>query len=109
VSLLGKREDRHLLERAGMLRGSKWRKRWSIAIPLYDVRECPECGALVKGNDGQHRHWIYHNGQREWRAIVNDNFQVMADALEIETQSENQTDMESDDKEDEKETTGYVL
>ena len=39
------------------------RNKWPVAIPLYDVRECPDCGGLVWGWPGQWRHAQYHADQ----------------------------------------------
>lgn len=33
------------------------RARWPVVLPLYDVRECPDCGALVRGDKGQRLHF----------------------------------------------------
>lgn len=39
------------------------RGKWPVAIPLYDVRECPECRGLVRGWPGQWGHSEYHAEQ----------------------------------------------
>jgi len=36
------------------------RRGWPVIIPLYDVRECPECCALVSGKPAQRLHEQWH-------------------------------------------------
>jgi len=37
-----------------------FRRGWPIIIPLYDVRECPECCNLVSGRVAQRLHEEWH-------------------------------------------------
>lgn len=39
------------------------RNKWPVAIPLYDIRACPECASLVWGWPGQWQHAQYHADQ----------------------------------------------
>jgi hypothetical protein len=32
------------------------REAWPVVVPMYRLRECPDCGALVLGKTGQRRH-----------------------------------------------------
>lgn len=36
------------------------RRKWPVALPLYDGRACPWCGAIVHGKYGQDRHQRWH-------------------------------------------------
>jgi hypothetical protein len=37
------------------------RNRWPVAVPFYDLRPCPDCGALVHGDYGQLLHTDSHD------------------------------------------------
>lgn len=38
---------------------------WPVVVPMYKLRQCPECGALVLGWDGQNIHEAWHEGGDE--------------------------------------------
>ena len=38
---------------------------WPVVVPMYKLRQCPECFALVLGWDGQEGHEIWHQGGDE--------------------------------------------
>lgn len=42
-------------------------KKWPIRVPLWDARECPDCGALTIGDNGQDEHRAYHEAIVEWQ------------------------------------------
>lgn len=49
-----------------ILRGLRLRRgKWPVAIPLYDIRACPDCAALVWGWPGQWQHAEWHAGPEE--------------------------------------------
>ena len=107
------RRDRELLERAGMLRGNKWRREWRIVMPLYDGRECPECGACCIGRESQRTHWDWHNEQREWQGTANQNFELLARKSGLpfgfEDQNHEDNDSDNDTEPDGKGSDGYVI
>lgn len=35
---------------------------WPVVVPMYKLRQCPECGALVLHWDGQELHEAWHEG-----------------------------------------------
>lgn len=37
------------------------RERWPQVIPIYDGRQCPECGAVVISWSGQWQHQSFHD------------------------------------------------
>ena len=38
---------------------------WPVVVPMYKLRQCPECCALVLGWDGQDGHEAWHQGGDE--------------------------------------------
>ena len=38
---------------------------WPVVVPMYKLRQCPECFALVLGWDGQEGHEVWHQGGDE--------------------------------------------
>ena len=43
--------------------------RWRPVLPLYDGRECPDCGAVVCGRESRRSHREWHmaaEAHREW-------------------------------------------
>lgn len=41
--------------------------RWKQVIPVYDGRECPDCGAVCLGPKMQSRHERWHVDQLHWQ------------------------------------------
>jgi len=39
---------------------------WKMVMPVYDGRQCPECGACVVGRKGQKAHLEWHTRRTEW-------------------------------------------
>lgn len=50
----------------GLLRRSEVHHRWRMVLPLYDGRECPDCGVPVLGREARRRHREEHARRREW-------------------------------------------
>ena len=42
-------------------------QKWRIAIPYYDIRECPRCGAAAVGRLAQAMHDRDHDTQDAWQ------------------------------------------
>jgi hypothetical protein len=40
-------------------------RKWPRVPGVYDNRACPDCAALVYGNDGQRTHADWHQGDSE--------------------------------------------
>jgi hypothetical protein len=40
-------------------------RKWPLVANHLDARHCPECGASVHGNHGQHEHRAWHDTQQE--------------------------------------------
>lgn len=38
-------------------------RRWRVVVRAYDLRECPTCMALVRGDRGQRGHSEWHEDQ----------------------------------------------
>jgi hypothetical protein len=43
---------------------------WKKVLPLYDGRECPDCGAVVLGREARRLHREYHMAEREWQESI---------------------------------------
>ena len=41
------------------------RGKWHVAMPLYDLRVCPECGTIVQGWPGQWQHDEYFHAPED--------------------------------------------
>lgn len=37
------------------------RDKWPVVVPMYQLRQCPECAALVRGAEGQKGHQEWHD------------------------------------------------
>ena len=35
-------------------------RRWDVVVPMYQLRQCPDCAALVRGPQGQRTHEQWH-------------------------------------------------
>jgi hypothetical protein len=40
--------------------------RWRLVLPLYDGKECPDCGVPVCGREARRVHREYHMRRQEW-------------------------------------------
>ena len=40
---------------------------WRKVLPLYDGRECPDCGAVIIGREGRELHRSYHLWLANWQ------------------------------------------
>lgn len=43
---------------------------WRKVMPLYDGRECPDCGAVVLGREGRRLHREYHLRLEHWQDMA---------------------------------------
>lgn len=41
--------------------------RWKSVLPLYDGRQCPDCGAVVCGREARREHREWHMAEEAWR------------------------------------------
>jgi hypothetical protein len=56
----------------GLLRAPlRWRS-WRKVMPLYDGRECPDCGAACIGRQGRQLHRDWHIRRTQWDTQVID-------------------------------------
>jgi hypothetical protein len=51
---------------------------WRKVLPLYDGRECPDCGAVVLGREGRRLHREYHMAERAWQEWATDSLMQLA-------------------------------
>lgn len=61
----------------------RWVGRWPVLLPLYDGRECPDCGAIVIGRHGKNLHREYHRHRDDWEAHANEAIRVLAEQAGI--------------------------
>ena len=52
--------------------------RWRPVLPLYDGRECPDCGAVVCGREARRRHREDHMAREAWEGWVTDTLMQLA-------------------------------
>jgi hypothetical protein len=43
---------------------------WRKVLPLYDGRECPDCGAVILGREGRRLHREHHLRLEAWQDQV---------------------------------------
>jgi hypothetical protein len=51
---------------------------WKKVLPLYDGRECPDCGAVVLGREARRVHREHHMAHRAWEEWVTDTLMQLA-------------------------------
>jgi hypothetical protein len=52
---------------------------WRKVLPLYDGRECPDCGAVTIGREGRELHRAYHARLGHWQDVTVDVLRALAD------------------------------
>jgi hypothetical protein len=52
--------------------------RWRSVLPLYDGRECPDCGVPVLGREARRVHRELHMAQQAWQEWVGDTLMQLA-------------------------------
>lgn len=52
--------------------------RWRPVLPLYDGRECPDCGAVVCGREARRLHREWHMGREAWEEWATATIQQVA-------------------------------
>jgi hypothetical protein len=51
------------------VRLDRWRE-WPLVVPIYDGRQCPECGALCVGVRARKVHQGWHTKRTEWDSAL---------------------------------------
>lgn len=59
--------------------------RWKSVLPLYDGRQCPDCGAVVCGREARREHRELHMRTEQWQEWVADTFMRIAKHVGIPT------------------------
>ena len=78
--------------------------RWKQVIPVYDGRECPDCGAVCLGPKMQSRHERWHVDQLHWQERLVKSITDLFRKSGLRVAFERPGDDEDD--EDDEETTG---
>jgi hypothetical protein len=52
--------------------------RWRPVLPLYDGRECPDCGAPICGREARRLHREDHMARHAWEEWVTDTLMQLA-------------------------------
>ena len=54
---------------------------WHLSIPLYDGRDCPECGALAVGKAARKAHQEWHTARTDWDSHIREAIRRLASEL----------------------------
>jgi hypothetical protein len=54
-----------------IIRADRWRD-WYLSIPVYDGRNCPECGALCIGRGPRKDHQQWHMQRTQFDSLTRD-------------------------------------
>jgi hypothetical protein len=60
------------------IRADRWRE-WYLSIPVYDGRNCPECGALCVGSGPRKDHQAWHTLRTEFDSQLLEAVRQLAD------------------------------
>ena len=89
----------------------RW-QRWRVALPLYDGRACPDCGAVCVGRGDRQVHRDWHIQRTQHDTAISDAIAVVATRLGLTVGYEHlgelpegRYDPEEDDDDDEDEDT----
>lgn len=92
-----------------------WRARWPMVLPLYNIRECPQCGALCMGDKAVYRHRTDHFASDkdarelyEWQMQITESLRAICDKLGIGYAIAERNDDDNDDV-IESEPDGYIV
>lgn len=62
------------------VRPARWLD-WHLSIPIYDGRDCPECGALIIGPKRRKAHQEWHTARTEWDSHIREAIRRLASEL----------------------------
>lgn len=86
-----------------------------MVLPLYDVRECPQCGAMCMGEKAVYRHRTDHFERDkadkelyEWQMDITETIRAVCDKMGISYAIAERDDSDNDDV-IESTPDGYVL
>jgi hypothetical protein len=54
-----------------LIRVDRWQE-WHLSVPIYDGRDCPECGALCIGKNARRVHQQWHMRRTEFDSVTRD-------------------------------------
>jgi hypothetical protein len=54
-----------------LIRADRWLD-WELTVPIYDGRQCPECGALCVGKQARRAHQQWHMRRTEFDSLTRD-------------------------------------
>jgi hypothetical protein len=60
-----------------LIRADRWRE-WPLTVPIYDGRQCPECGALCVGKSARKDHQDWHMRRTDFDTQVLDAVRQLA-------------------------------
>ena len=63
-----------------LIRADRWRD-WYLSIPVYDGRNCPECGSLCVGSGPRKDHQRWHTLRTEFDSQLLEAVRQIADRL----------------------------
>jgi hypothetical protein len=63
-----------------VIRADRWRE-WYLSIPIYDGRNCPECGALCVGSGPRRDHQGWHTARTEFDTHLLEAVRQLAERL----------------------------
>jgi hypothetical protein len=63
-----------------LIRADRWQE-WHLSVPIYDGRNCPECGALCVGKEARKAHQAWHMRRTEFDTYMLDAMRIVCDRL----------------------------
>jgi hypothetical protein len=93
-----------------------WRSKWPVVLPLYNIAECPQCGALCVAGNGVYRHRNSHfeeqkriDSESQFAVQIVDAIGDICAKLGINYRFELDDSDNDDDSGNESDSDGYVL